>query len=73
MSRGLKIACGVCVLFTTLAFGHITVHNTQHMLQNHEGGAFIVGHSIVALVVGLLSLAGGISLLTGSGPKAGGA
>ena len=71
MSRGLKIACGVCVLFTTLGFGHTVVHNTQHMLQNHEGGGFIVGHSIVALVIGIFSLAGGIALLTGPGPKAG--
>ena len=71
MNRGLRIASGVCVLFTTLAFGHITVHNTQHMLQNQEGGAFLIGHSIVALVIGIFSLAGGIALLTGSGPKAG--
>jgi len=71
MSRGLKIASGVCVLFTTLGFGHTVVHNTQHMLQNHEGGGFILGHSIVAVIVVIFSLAGGIALLAGSGSKAG--
>ena len=71
MNRGLRIACGICVLFTTLAFGHITVNNTQHMLHNQEGGAFLIGHSIVALVIGIFSLAGGIALLAGSGSKAG--
>jgi hypothetical protein len=29
MKRTLYIASGISVLFTTLAFGHITVHDTQ--------------------------------------------
>jgi len=69
MNRGMCIATGVSVLFTTLAFGHIMIMDTQRMLANHESNAFIVGHSIVALALGILSLAGGFSLLTGSRPR----
>jgi hypothetical protein len=69
MNRGLRIASGISVLFTTLAFGHIMVQDTQHMLANHAGHAFVVGHSIVALALGLLSLTGGISLLSSSAPQ----
>jgi hypothetical protein len=68
MSRGLQIASGISVVFTTLAFGHIMVHNTQHMMSHHEDNQFfIVAHTIVAIALGLLSLAGGYFLLTGKG------
>jgi hypothetical protein len=69
MKRSMCIACGVSVLFTTLAFGHIMIHDTQRMLAEHESMGFIVGHSVVALVLGILSLAGGFSLLTGPRPQ----
>ena len=69
MNRGLKIASGISVLFTTLAFGHIMVHDTQHIIAEHGSSAFVVGHSVVALALGILSLAGGFCLLTSSGAQ----
>jgi len=65
MNPKIRIASGVSVLITTLAFGHIMIHDTQHLLRDHESTAFVVGHSIVAMVLGVLSLAGGFCLLTG--------
>lgn len=69
MSKGMRFASGVSVLFTTLAFGHIMIHDTQRMLAEHESTAFVVGHSFVALLLGVLSLAGGFALLTGPRPQ----
>ena len=69
MNKGMRIASGISVLFTTLAFGHIMVHDTQHLLANHGSTGFIVGHSVVALALGVLSLVGGISLVAGSHPQ----
>jgi hypothetical protein len=67
MNSKLRFISGVSVLFTTLAFGHIMVHDTQHMLSHHEDNQFfIVAHTIVAIVLGVLSLAGGFCLLTGT-------
>jgi hypothetical protein len=64
----MQIASGISVLFTTLAFGHIMVHDTQHMMSHHEDNQFfIVAHTIVAIVLGVLSLAGAFCLLTGKG------
>ena len=66
MNRGMQIASGISVLFTTLAFGHITVHNTQHMMRpNGASQFFIVAHTIVAIALGVLSLTGAFYLLTG--------
>jgi hypothetical protein len=62
----MQIACGISVLFTTLAFGHIMVHDTQHMMSHHEDNQFfVVAHTIVAIALGVLSLAGAFCLLTG--------
>ena len=73
MKRALLISSGISVVFTTLAFGHIVFHNTVHMVsQHHEGGAFVAAHSIIAVVVGALSLTGAYFLFTGgrgSGPQ----
>ena len=65
MNSKLRIASGVSVLFTTLAFGHIMVHDTQHMLRNGTSNGFLIGHSVVAAALALLSLIGGVALLTG--------
>jgi hypothetical protein len=65
VNRSLQIASGISVLFTTLAFGHIMVHDTQHMMSHHEDNHFfIVAHTIIAIALGVLSLAGGFCLLT---------
>jgi len=67
MKRALIISSGVSVVFTTLAFGHIMVHDTVHMVtKHHEGGVFLAAHTILAVVVGALSLTGAYFLFTGS-------
>ena len=66
MNSKIRFASGVSVLFTTLAFGHIMVHDTQHMMSHHEDNQFfVIAHTIVAIVLGVLSLTGGFYLLTG--------
>jgi len=64
MNSKMRFASGVSVLFTTLAFGHIMVHDTQHMMSHHEDNQFfVVAHTIVAIVLGVLSLTGAFYLL----------
>jgi hypothetical protein len=66
MNSKIRFLSGVSVLFTTLAFGHIMVHDTQHMMSHHEDNQFfIVLHTIVAIALGVLSLTGAFCLLTG--------
>ena len=67
MKRTLYLASGISVLFTTLAFGHIMVHDTQHIMTHHEEGAalFLTVHTILAVALGMLSLIGAYLLLTG--------
>ncbi len=70
MSRGMQIASGISVLFTTLAFGHIMVHQTQHFLSDHEGNHFfIVAHTLVAIAFVVLSLTGAYGLLAVKRPQ----
>jgi hypothetical protein len=65
MNSKMRFASGVSVLFTTLAFGHIMIKDTQSMMSHHdESQLFIVAHTIVAIVLGVLSLTGGFWLLT---------
>jgi hypothetical protein len=65
MNSKMRFASGVSVLFTTLAFGHIMIKDTQHMMSHHdEGTLFIVAHTIIAIALGVLSLTGGFLLLT---------
>jgi hypothetical protein len=67
MKRVLYLASGISVLFTTLAFGHIMVHDTQHIMTHHEEGAalFLAVHTILAVALGMLSLIGAYFLLSG--------
>ncbi len=66
MKRTLQLASGISVLFTTLAFGHIMVHDTAHIMSHHDGSAvFLIVHTILAVALGVLSLVGAYFLLTG--------
>jgi hypothetical protein len=66
MKRTLYIASGISVLFTTLAFGHIMVHDTQHIMSHHDASpVFLIAHTILAIAFGVLSLIGAYFLLTG--------
>jgi hypothetical protein len=65
MNSKMRFASGVSVLFTTLAFGHIMIKDTQHMMGQHDGSQlFVIVHTIIAIVLGVLSLTGGFLLLT---------
>ncbi len=66
MKRTLYIASGISVLFTTLAFGHIMVHDTAHIISHHDASpVFLILHTILAVAFGVLSLIGAYFLLTG--------
>jgi hypothetical protein len=66
MKRTLYLASGISVLFTTLAFGHIMVHDTQHIMSHHDASpVFLIAHTILAIAFGVLSLIGAYFLLTG--------
>lgn len=66
MNTKMQIASGVSVLLTTLGFSHIVFHNTVHMLSHHdESHVFVAAHSVLAVALVILSLAGGFCLLTG--------
>jgi hypothetical protein len=65
MNSKLRFASGVSVLFTTLAFGHIMIHDTQHIMSHPDGSRlFLIAHTVIAIVLGVLSLTGGFLLLT---------
>ena len=64
MNSKLRFASGVSVLLTTLAFGHIMVHDTQHIMSHPDGSRlFLIAHTAIAIVLGILSLTGGFLLL----------
>jgi len=66
MKRTLYLASGISVLFTTLAFGHIMVHDTAHIMSHHDASpVFLIAHTILAIAFGVLSLIGAYFLLTG--------
>lgn len=66
MKRTLYLASGISVLFTTLAFGHIMVHDTAHIMTHHDTSpVFLIVHTILAAAFGVLSLVGAYFLLTG--------
>jgi hypothetical protein len=66
MKRILHLASGISVLFTTLAFAHIMVHDTAHIMSHHdESPVFLTVHTILAVAFGVLSLIGAYFLLTG--------
>jgi hypothetical protein len=67
VKRTLYIASGISVLFTTLAFGHIMIHDTQHIMSHHDerSPVFLIVHTTLAVAFGVLSLIGAYFLLTG--------
>jgi hypothetical protein len=70
VNRGMQIASGISVLFTTLAFGHVMVHDTQHIMSHHDASpVFLIVHTILAVAFVVLSLIGGYLLVTGKRPQ----
>ena len=60
--RALNIICGICVLFATLAYGHILHH---HFMRSADDGRGLLFWSLflLAAVAGIFSLIGGCLLL----------
>ncbi|HEU0369656.1 MAG TPA: hypothetical protein VFR42_10620 [Candidatus Acidoferrum sp.] len=68
MNSKLRFASGISVLFTTLAFTHIMFHDTVHFLHGPESHWFVGIHTVVAIVLIILSFTGAYYILT-SGRK----
>jgi hypothetical protein len=61
--RALRIACGVAILFITLAYAHLMHHHLLHAsTQDHADPVFWV-LVFLALGAGILSLIGAVLLL----------
>jgi hypothetical protein len=61
--RALRIASGVSVLFTSLAYGHLLHHHAVHAgPSDFHNPIFAVSYA-VAVVAGVLAVIGGILLL----------
>jgi hypothetical protein len=62
--RALNIICGICVLFATLAYGHILHHHFMHSQDGGaQGGLLFWSLFLLAALAGLFSLIGGCLLL----------
>jgi hypothetical protein len=61
--RVLNFLTGVAVLFTTLAFGHLLEHHFRHASPEDYRNPIFWVMVILAAVTGVLSLAGGFTLL----------
>jgi F0F1-type ATP synthase membrane subunit c/vacuolar-type H+-ATPase subunit K len=60
--RILNFICGVCVLFATLAYGHILHHHFMHSADDGRSLLFWALF-LLAAAVGFFSLIGGFLLL----------
>jgi F0F1-type ATP synthase membrane subunit c/vacuolar-type H+-ATPase subunit K len=64
VNSGVRFACGVAVLLTTLGYAHLAQHFLGHA-ASHRGWlnpVFVAG-LVFAIAVGILSLIGGFLLL----------
>jgi hypothetical protein len=61
--RILTILSGLAVLFTTLAYAHIIAHHLSHASPQDVHSPFFLLVATLLMIVGLLSLIGGILLL----------
>jgi len=61
--RALRIACGVSVLFTTLAFAHLLHHHSTHAGPGDFHDPIFVIAFVAAVAAGVLSFIGAILLL----------
>jgi hypothetical protein len=60
--RGLRIVCGICVLFSSLAYAHLVHH---HARQATQKGVHHPVALVAAGIAGTFSFVGGILLLKG--------
>jgi hypothetical protein len=61
--RILNIVCGICVLFTTLAYAHLLHHHFVHSFSGEIHTAAFWAAYIPAFAAGVFALIGGCLLL----------
>jgi len=61
--RVLNLVSGVCVLFSTLAFGHLLEHHFSHASPEDYGSPVFWFLVVLAAATGFFSLVGGFLLL----------
>jgi hypothetical protein len=61
--RILNIVCGICVLFTTLAYAHILHHHFVHSLSGELHAPLFWAAYLPAVAAGILAFIGGCLLL----------
>lgn len=61
--RALKIICGLAVILTTVHLSHAIHHFHSHLAHDGHQGIALWGGTALVVVVGLLSLLGGVLLL----------
>ena len=64
--RLLRIVSGACVLFTSLAYGHLLHHHLTHSAREDFRHPVFWAAVLPALAAGILSFVGGFLLLKGS-------
>jgi hypothetical protein len=63
--RTLYILCGICVLFTTLAYAHLLHHHLVHSFADAPHSTLFWIAFIAAFAAGVFSFIGGCVLLKG--------
>ena len=61
--RALRIICGLAVIITTVHLAHGIHHFHAHSMQNGMQGIALWGSTALAVVIGTLSLIGGVLLI----------
>jgi hypothetical protein len=61
--RILNIACGISVLFTTLAYAHLLHHHLSHSFSDATHSPLFWAAYIPAVAAGILAFIGGCLLL----------
>jgi hypothetical protein len=61
--RALKIICGLAVIITTVHLAHGIHHFNAHAMQSGLHGIALWGSTALAVIIGVLSLIGGVLLI----------
>jgi len=61
--RALRIICGLAVIITTVHLAHGIHHFHAHSMQDGMHGITLWGSTALAVVIGTLSLIGGVLLI----------
>jgi hypothetical protein len=61
--RALRIICGIAVIVTTVHLAHGIHHFHSHSMQDGFRGIALWGSTALAVVIGALSLIGGVLLI----------